>query len=221
MSWKSLDKNDRREKILNTLLGILSALLIAELIYQQPPYENLVTSGDFSAVTKDGENLGRAFSTLYVRYHANPWGTSLGEFTFPVRTQLVEEPDEIKSVLLKDIVYEVSLWWRDGLIERKCSHYLGSISTEEGTCVLFNVLFMTKIDHPMTELKRVYGPITIKVTGRFYNQTSGETISSGQIDLPIFILYPYTRLTTFSILFLIIFLKILGRRNWLESYSYK
>lgn len=213
MSWNSLDKNDRREKILNALIGILSALLIAELIYQQPLYEKLITSGGFSVITKNGEKLGPAFSTLYVRYQANPWGTSLGEFTFPVRTQLMEEPNEIKSVLLKDIVCEVSLWWRDRLIERKDSHYLGSISTEEGTCIIFNVLFMTKTDYPMMELKNVYGPITIKVTGRFYNETSGETISSGQTDLQIFILYPYTRLITFSILFLILFLKILGKEK--------
>ena len=213
MSLNSLDKNDRREKILNALIGILSALLIAELIYQHPLYEKLITSGGFSVITKNGEKLGPAFSTLYVRYQANPWGTSLGEFTFPVRTQLMEEPNEIKSVLLKDIVCEVSLWWRDRLIERKDSHYLGSISTEEGTCIIFNVLFMTKTDYPMMELKNVYGPITIKVTGRFYNETSGETISSGQTDLQIFILYPYTRLITFSILFLILFLKILGKEK--------
>lgn len=212
MLWNSFIEIDRREIILNILLGILSALLIGEIIYQQPPYEDLITSGGFSVVTKDGEHLGYAFSTLYVRYSANPWGTSPGEFSFPIRTQLAEAPVETRSVFLKDIVYEVSIWWRDRLIESQDSRYLGSISQEERTATLFNVLFLARTEHPMTGLKRAYGPIKITVIGRFHNQTSGETISSGQTYVPIFILYPYTRLTTFSMLFLTIFLKIYRRR---------
>lgn len=202
---------DRREKILNTVIGVLSALLIAELIYRQPPFEELITSDGFQIVTKDGKHLGYAFSALYVRYNANPWGTSLGEFSFPVRTQLEEAPEGDRSALLKDIVYEVSIWRRDRLIESHESRYLGSLNPEEGASTFFNVLFLAKTQHPMEGLRRAYGPITVNVRGRFYNVTSGETISSGQTSVPIFILYPYTRLTTFSILFLIIFLKIMGR----------
>lgn len=208
MAWDIYLEMDRRENILNILIGIFSALLIGELIYQQPPYEDQITSGSFPVVTKDGEHLGYALSTIYVRYHPNPWGTSPGEFSFPVKTQMSEATGKTRSVLLKDIVYEVSIWWRGRLIESKYSRYLGPLNVEEGSGELFNVLFLPRTEHPMLDLKNKYGLIKIKVAGRFYNQTSCKIISSGQTHVSIFILYPYVRLTTFSILFLMIFLKI-------------
>jgi len=202
-------KKNRNERMLNILIGIFLALLISELIYQQPSFEDSITSSKFLVITKDGKCLGYAYSTLFIKYNANPWGTSLGDFSFPIRTQLVETPAEIRSVLLKDVAYEVSLWRNDKLIESQESCYLGSINIEEETDVIFNVLFLAKTEHPMTELVGVFGPIKIRVTGRYYNNTSGETISSGQIYLPIFILYPNTKLATFCILFITIFIKLL------------
>ena len=208
MFWNRYIEMDRGENILNILIGIFAALLIGELIYQQPFYESQITSGGFPVVTEDGEYLGHALSTIYVKYNPNTWGTSLGEFSFPVKTQIAEVKGKTRSVLLKDVVYEISIRWRGRLIERKDSRYLGPLNVEEETGALFNVLFLPRTEHPMLELKRVYGLVKIEVTGRFYNKTSGEIISLGQTQVPIFILYPYVRLTTFSILFLMIFLKI-------------
>jgi hypothetical protein len=118
-----------------------------------------------------------------------------------------EAGNETKTAILKELVYEIGVWRRGKLIEVRNSRYLGSLKVEEKHPTFFNVLFMPKTEYTFSELNKAYGLSNVEITGRIYNQTSGEQILSGKTTLLLFVFYPYTRIITSSMLFLLIFLK--------------
>lgn len=203
-------KKNGRHIILNIMLGIFLALLIAELTYQHPKYNKLVAEGIFEIITRDEKSLGEGITRIFVKYEPNPWGTSLGDFSFPIMTYMIKADagNETKTAILKELVYEIGIWRRGKLIEVRNSRYLGSLKVEEKHPIFFNVLFMPKTEYTFSELNKAYGLSNVEITGHIYNQTSGEQILSGKTTLLLFVFYPYTRIITSSMLFLIIFLKV-------------
>ncbi len=208
-------KNNRRHIVLNIMLGIFLALLIAELIYQHPRYDKLVTEGVFDIITRDKNYLGKGLTKVFVKYEPNPWGTSLGDFSFPITTCMIRAGagNETRTAFLKDTVYEIGVWWRGRLIEVRNSHYLGSLNVEKKYPTFFNVLFMPKTEYTFSELNKACGLLNVEITGHIYNQKNGEYILYGKTTLSLFIFYPYTRIITSSILFLIISLKVYWRKE--------
>jgi len=114
---------------------------------------------------------------------------------------------EHKSVVLGDTLYEIDISYNNKVVERVQGIYLGAVS-KNGTFV-YNVVLLPRNQYTFKEIRNKYGLIKLDVTGKILNHTSGEVLISGNTKLAIFVMYPYTKIMTFILLMLLLFLRYL------------
>jgi len=198
-------KNIRRE-YLNIGIGITLSLFIFELSYVHPVLTSTVFSGGWSIVDVRDNDLGYSFIEMQVVYTPDPLGSSIGRFSFPLRNHLMEKCEQ-RSVFLGDTLYEIEISHNNNTLEKIQGRYLGTV-IKNGTSV-YKVVLMPRNLYPFKGIRDRYGLLDIDVIGKIINGTSGEVLVSGNTNLTVFIMYPYTRILTFVLLLVLIFLRYL------------
>lgn len=198
--------NENRRAYLNIVIGITLSLFFFELIYVHPVLISTVFNGGWSIVDKYGNDLGNSFTELQVMYTPNPLSSSIGEFSFPISTYLINTCEQ-NSVVLGDTFYEIDLIYNNKLVEKVQGRYLGTVNNN-GTFV-YNVVLLPRNQYTFKEIRNKYGLINLDVRGRILNHTNGEVLISGSTNFSIFIIYPYTKIITFILLMSLLFLRYL------------
>ncbi|MCK4582952.1 hypothetical protein KAU18_06505 [Candidatus Bathyarchaeota archaeon] len=197
---------DIKRVYLNIAIGIIVSLFIFELIYVHPVLVSTVFDGSWSIVDEYGNDLGNSFIELQVMYTPNPLSSSIGEFSFPIKTHLINTCEQ-NSVILGDTLYEIDILYNNKLVEKVQGRYLGTVNNN-GTFV-YNVVLLPRNQYTFKEIRHKYGLINLDAIGRILNHTSGKVLISGSTKLIIFIMYPYTKIITFVLLMSLIFLRYL------------
>jgi hypothetical protein len=198
-------KNIRKEH-LNIGLGITLSLLIFELIYVHPVLTSTVFEGGWSIIDVYGNNIGDSYIELLVVYTPKTSGSSIGEFSFPIRTHLLKRCEK-NSIILGETYYEIDIIHNNKTIEKIQGRYLGSVKNN-GT-LAHNVVLLPRNQHTFSAIRNEYGLINIDVSGKILNQASGEMLLSGTTKLRVFIIYPYIKIITFVLLLTLLFLRYL------------
>lgn len=198
-------KNIRKEH-LNIVIGITLSLFIFELSYVHPVLTSTVFSGGWSIVDVHGNDLGYSFVEMQVVYTPDPLSSSIGRFSFPLRNQLMEKCEQ-RSVVLGDTLYEINILHNNKTLEKIEGRYLGSVNNNG--LIVYNVVLMPRNQYTFKEIRDKYGVIDIDVTGKIVNHTSGEVLILGKTKLNVFIMYPYTKIITFILLMLLLFIRYL------------
>jgi hypothetical protein len=195
-----------RKKYLNIGIGITLSLFIFELSYVHPVLTSTVFSGGWSVVDMSGNDLGYSFVEMQVVYKPDPLSSSIGQFSFPLRNQLMEKCEQ-RSVVLGDTLYEINILYNNKTLEKIEGRYLGSVN--HNGLFIYNVVLMPRNQYTFKEIRDKYGLINIDVTGKIVNHTSGEILVSGKTKLIIFIIYPHSKIITFILLTLLLFVRYL------------
>ena len=198
--------NNIRREYLNIGLGIIISLFIFELIYVHPVLTSTVFNRGISIVDVHGNDLGYSLIELQVVYTPDPLSSSIGHFSFPIKSHLMQKYEH-KSVVLGDTLYEINILYNNKVVERVQGIYLGTVS-KNGTFV-YNVVLLPRNQYTFKEIRNKYGLIKLDVTGKILNNTNGEVLLSGSTKLVIFIMYPYTKIFTFLFLMLLLFVRYL------------
>ena len=198
-------KSIRRE-YLNIGIGITLALFIFELSYVHPVLTSTVFSGGWSIVDVHDNDLGRSFIEMQVAYTPDPLSSSIGQFSFPIRNHLMEKCEQ-KSVFLGDTLYEIETLHKNKTLEKIQGRYLGTVDID-GTSV-YKVVLMPRNLYTFKGIRDKYGLVDIDIQGKILNHTSGEVLVSGNTKLTVFIMFPHTRIITFVLLLIHLFLRYL------------
>ena len=198
-------KNIRKE-YLNIGIGITLSLFIFELSYVHPVLTSTVFSGGWSIVDVHGNDLGYSFVEMAVAYTPDPFSTSIGRFSFPLRNQLMEKCEQ-RSVVLGDALYEIEILHNNKTLEKIQGRYMGTVNINGSS--VYNVVLMPRNLYTFKGIRQKYGLLDIDIIGKILNHTSGEVLVSGKTNLTVFIMYPYTRIITFVLLLALIFLRCL------------
>jgi len=187
-------------------LGFLFAILITVFIYRQPAYHVDIVQSDFRLINRDGLNLGWVVSTISLSYKPN---TNLGTFHILIKTD-VEVPKRHYSIISKDIRYQISFWYKSGLIVQLDDDYLGSANPNVSRSI-YNAFSLPNFNYPMNTLQSVYGIIVLKVEAMFYNMTSNDILSENTVKIQLFIIHPLVKFALFSLITAICSIAVIER----------
>ena len=190
-----------RENLLLMFLGILLSFLFFEFAYQQPSYLFDVAFADFDLTTSEGIELGEANLSIRVRYEPVD-KTKLGLFDVGIGTE-VSIPPQSTSTYLKDVYYKVVFLWKGNVVAEWVDSYLGSSNLDEGN-ILYNSRTFPSLTRPMPEVQFKNCLISLVISGTFYNSTDDSVLGMGETTLKIFILPPFAKILTFTLIFSII-----------------
>jgi len=194
-------EKELRQNLLLMALGILLSILFFEFAYQQPIYRAEVAFTEFELITSEGIWLGKTTSSIWVRYE--PVDTSKpGNFVVIISTE-VSIPHELNSICSKDVNYEINFLWKGKSVARWDSSYLGS-SNSVGTNILYNCRTFPSLNQPMLEIQSKKGLISLVISGTYYNSTNDQILSTDETTIDIFVLPPFAKIMTFTLIFSII-----------------
>lgn len=194
-------EKELRQTLLLMALGILLSLLFFEFAYKQPRYWAEVAFAEFELITSEGIVLGEANSSIRVRYE--PVDTSkLGHFMVVIVTE-VSIPHQLTSIYSKDLNYEVTFLWKGKSVAGWEGSYLGS-SSLVGADTLYNSRTFPSLTQPMQEVQSKKGLVSLVISGTYYNFTNGRVLATGETTIDIFVLPPFAKTGTFTLIFSII-----------------
>jgi len=185
----------QKDIIYAIFFGIIIVLNIIVNIYRQPIYNADIVKSDFQLITRDGIELGWAFSTISLRYQPR---RTLGKFILIIKTE-VSESRLYYSIFSNDVAYRVSFWWKSRLIEQVDNNYLGALAPNRGR-EIYSSFILPSSKYPMNALESVYWKIVLTVEGAFYNMSSNEILAENVEEFSIFIIHPSARLVSFLLL---------------------
>ena len=194
-------EKELRQTLLLMILGMLLSILFFEFAYQQPSYRAEVAFAEFELITSEGIGSGETSSSIWVRYE--PVDTSkLGNFVVIISTE-VSIPQKLNSICSKDVNYEINFLWKGKSVVRWSDNYLGS-SSIIGSDIIYNSRIFPSLTQPMLEIQSKKGLISLVISGTYYNSTNDQILSTGETTIDIFVLPPFAKIVTFTLIFSII-----------------
>jgi len=195
-----MDKELKKDFYLIALV-ILVPLFIFELAYQQKSSQVEIAFAEFDLVTSERLSLGRANSSINVIYEPGR-PSNLGQFVVVIGTK-IDDSQPLGSIYSLDLNYEVVFLWRDRIIASWEDNYMGAFSIKNKHTLYCSRTFPS-LTQPMLEVRSRWGPVNLRILGRYYNPISNQVLSIGEVTMKIFILPPLAKIVTATLIFIIL-----------------